>query len=191
MVLSELNLNTHENEAYKTFAGDGQIELIKRALIASGDEELKYFEKAMSRYIELFVERCTYNVRPYDGIRELFEELKKKNIKICIFSNKQHDNVVSILNELFGENYFDFVLGQRDTHKKKPSGEGIDIILDNIKINMENCIYIGDTNTDMMTGKSYGLYTVGVTWGFRKMEELIEANADYIIDNPLELINMI
>jgi len=51
---------------------------------------------------------------------------------------------------------------------------------------MKNCIYIGDTNTDMLTGKNYGLYTIGVTWGFRKQQELIEANADYIIDNPLD-----
>lgn len=190
MVLSELGLEVHPNEAYKEFAGDGQVELVKRALIASGDTELQYFEKAMSRYIELFASKCTYNVVPYNGIRELFEELKKRDIKICIFSNKQHDNVVSILNELFGENYFDYVLGQKDSHKKKPSGEGIDIILENINVDKKNCIYIGDTNTDMMTGKNYGLYTVGVTWGFRKLEELIESNADYIIDNPLELISM-
>lgn len=191
MVLSEFALEVHPNDSYKEFAGDGQVELVKRALIASGDTELKYFEKAMSRYIELFASKCTYNVVPYDGIRELFEELKKRDIKICIFSNKQHDNVVSILNELFGENYFDYVLGQKDTHKKKPSGEGIDIILENINIDMKNCIYIGDTNTDMMTGKNYGLYTVGVTWGFRKQRELIEANADYIIDNPLDLVKII
>lgn len=191
MVLSELSLEIHPNDAYKEFAGDGQVELVKRALIASGDTELKYFEKAMSRYIELFASKCTYNVVPFDGIRELFEDLKKRDIKICIFSNKQHDNVVSILNELFGENYFDYVLGQKDTHKKKPSGEGIDIILENINIDMKNCIYIGDTNTDMMTGKNYGLYTVGVTWGFRKQQELIEANADYIIDNPLDLVKII
>lgn len=191
MVLEELGLKVHKLEEYKRFAGDGQIELIKRALKASGDLELIHFETAMARYIELFLDRCTYNVVPYDGIRELFEKLKERNIKLCIFSNKEHKNVVDILDKLFGEGYFDFVLGQGPNHKKKPSREGLDIILKEINEDYRNCIYIGDTNTDMQTGKNYGMYTIGVTWGFRTMDELVEANADYIIDNPLELINIV
>lgn len=191
IVLSELGFKEHELDKYNGFAGDGQIELIKRSLRAAGDTELKNFEKAMSRYIELFADRCTYNVSPYDGIRELFDKLKEKNIKICIFSNKEHKNVVKILNELFGEEYFDCVLGQRPDHRKKPSREGIDIILNEINVDYNNCIYIGDTNTDMQTGKGSGMYTVGVTWGFRTKDELVMANADYIIDNPLEMLNIV
>lgn len=191
MVLKEIGLPVHNIPEYKKFAGDGQIELIKRALIASGDDNLDNFEKAMARYIELFADRCTYKVKPYEEIRELFEKLKKRNIKICIFSNKEHKNVEDILDKIFGEGYFDFVLGQGPGHKKKPSGEGIDIILNGINEKYDNCIYIGDTNTDMQTGKNYGLYTVGVTWGFRTKEELICANADYVIDKALELINII
>ncbi len=195
MVLEELNLPVHSMSDYKNFVGDGQIELIKRALIAAGDDkrdgEPIHFDAAMKRYIELFKDRCTYMVKPYEGIRELFAELKKRKIKICIFSNKQHDNVLSILNMLFGENYFDMILGQRDDHKKKPSGEGIDIILEHIDIAPGQCIYVGDTNTDMMTGKNYGLYTIGVTWGFRPRQELIAADADSIVDTPLELLEII
>lgn len=191
LVLEELNLPVHSMNDYKHFAGDGQIELIKRALAASGDEKLIHFDAAMNRYIELFKDRCTYRVEPYEGIRELFKEFKKRKIKICIFSNKQHDNVTGILDMLFGENYFDMVLGQREDHDKKPSGEGIDIILENIKEIPEHCIYVGDTNTDMMTGKNYGLYTIGVSWGFRSKQELIEANADNIVDTPMELIDII
>ncbi len=186
-VLKELGLKEHPIETFKTFAGDGQIELVKRALIASGDTELKYFEKAMQRYIELFKEGCTYNVKPYDGIRELFDYFKQNGIKIAIFSNKEHINVISILDLLFGENYFDAVLGQRPDHQKKPSGEGIDIILGKWSVSPENCIYVGDTNTDMLTGKNYGLYTIGVTWGFRTRQELIDANADCIAEHPLDI----
>ena len=191
MVLEEMHLKTQPISDYKHFAGDGQIELVKRALAAAGDEKLVKFEAAMNRYIELFEDRCTYKVEPYEGIREMLTELKNRKIKICIFSNKQHDNVTSILDKLFGENYFDMVLGQREDHVKKPSGEGIDIILDKIKVNPEYCIYVGDTNTDMMTGKNYGLYTIGVTWGFRTRQELIEANADTIVDKPAELIEIL
>lgn len=190
-VLKELGLKEHPMEAFKIFAGDGQIELVKRALRASGDSELKYFEKAMARYIELFKDGCTYNVKPYEGIRELFDYFKKNGIKIGIFSNKEHGNLLNILKLLFGENYFDAVLGQRDDHQKKPSGEGIDIILDEWSMSPQNCIYIGDTSTDMLTGKNYGLYTIGVTWGFRTIQELTESNADCTVDTPLEIIEIV
>ena len=54
-------------------------------------------------------------------------------------------------------------------------------------VSPENCIYVGDTNTDMLTGKNYGLYTIGVTWGFRTGQELIDANADCIAEHPLDI----
>lgn len=190
-VLEENNLKTHDMEDYKRFVGDGQIELIRRALRASGDEELSNFQKVVDRYIELFETGCTYNVKPYEGMIELLNNLKERNIKIAIFSNKQHENVISIINEIFGKNYCDMVLGQREDHDRKPCGKGIDIILNEISTEPENCIYVGDTGTDMKTGKDYGLYTIGVTWGFRKVSELIAGKADSIVNKPMEIADII
>ena len=51
----------------------------------------------------------------------------------------------------------------------------------------EECLYFGDTNTDMMTGHNAGLYTVGVTWGFRPRAELEEYKADCIIDSAADI----
>ena len=190
-VLEEMGLQQNPEENYKQYAGDGQIELIKRALIAAGDTELKTFDKAMNQYIQLFETGCTYEVKPYEGICELFEELKTNDIKIIIFSNKANENVCSVLDDIFGKHYFDFVLGQRDDYKRKPSKEGIDIILKEIDLKPEQCLYIGDTSTDMQTGKGGGLYTIGVTWGFREKEELLGFGADKIINHPLELLDLI
>lgn len=190
-VLKELGLKPHPEENYKTYAGDGQIELIKRALEAAGDTGRKMFDQAMARYIELFKTGCTYEVRPYPEIRELLEELKKNNIKIAVFSNKEHDNVCSILRELFGEGYFDFILGQRPDHEKKPNSGGIDIILRAMDVDSNQCLYIGDTSTDMKTGTGASLFTVGVTWGFREEKELRDSGAHTIIHHPLELLQYI
>ena len=129
-VLKKNGFRTHSIEDYKVFAGDGQTELVKRALVASGDSELTHFDEILKQYIELFIEGCNYKVKPYDGIVELFEKLKKRNIKIAVFSNKAHTNVTSILDNIFGENFFDAVLGQREGFPKKPDGKGIDILLE-------------------------------------------------------------
>lgn len=178
-------------ERYKYFAGDGQIELIKRCVIASGDTYLTNFYKVLREYIKLFEKDCIYEVKPYDGITELTCWLKANNIKIAVLTNKQHDNALYVLNSVFGENYFDFILGQDDTHEKKPSRTGVDIILRKMNVKEDECIYIGDTNTDMKTGKNAGLFTVGVTWGFRDYEELKKGNPQAIIDSPLQLRNII
>lgn len=190
-VLKKNGFRTHSIEDYKVFAGDGQTELVKRALVASGDSELTHFDEILKQYIELFIEGCNYKVKPYDGIVELFEKLKKRNIKIAVFSNKAHTNVTSILDNIFGENFFDAVLGQREGFPKKPDGKGIDILLEEMGIDKEKCLYAGDTSTDMLTGKGYGLFTIGVSWGFRTVEELISHNADIIVNHPLEIIDVI
>lgn len=186
-VLKELGLKPHPEENYKAYAGDGQIELIKRALKAAGDTGRNMFDVAMARYIELFKTGCTYEVRPYPGIRELLEELKKNNVKIAVFSNKEHDNVCSVLTELFGEGYFDFILGQRPDHERKPSSGGIDIILKSMDVEPDQCLYVGDTSTDMKTGNGASLFTIGVTWGFREEKELRDSGAHAIIHHPPEL----
>ena len=191
MVLEELGLGIHSMEEYKSFAGDGQFELIRRSLRASGDTELLHYEQAIKRYTELFKERCHYQVKPFEGIRELFASLRADGKKIAIFSNKRQENVESILKKQFEAGYFDAVLGQRDDYRKKPSAEGIDIILSALGVEEKDCLYIGDTNTDMMTGKNAGLYTIGVLWGFRSEEELVKAGADYLVSEPKEIMDLL
>ena len=50
--------------------------------------------------------------------------------------------------------------------KKKPSPEGVEALLEELGISKEECLYLGDTNTDMETGQAAQVDTVGVTWGF-------------------------
>jgi phosphoglycolate phosphatase len=91
---------------------------------------------------------------------------------------------------VFGKDYFDIIMGQSRHINRKPSPDGALIIADELGLLTNECIYIGDTNTDMITGKSANMFTVGVTWGFRERQELEEHNADYIIDSPLELLEI-
>jgi phosphoglycolate phosphatase len=60
-------------------------------------------------------------------------------------------------------------------------------ILDRFGAAKEECLYFGDTNTDMMTGRNAGVTTVGVTWGFRPRSELEQYGADIIIDSAEEI----
>ena len=54
----------------------------------------------------------------------------------------------------------------------------------------EECLYIGDTGTDMKTGTAAGMYTAGVLWGFRGREELEAAGADALAAEPPEILDL-
>lgn len=190
-VLKQHGLKTHDISEYKHFVGDGQFELIKRALRASGDEDLVNYDSCMSMYVKLFEKGCTNGVKAYDGIKLVLDEIKSRGIYIATLSNKRHENVVSVINKVYGEGYFDVVLGQMDSYPKKPAPDGAFIVADKMKVEYNKCLYIGDTNTDMETGNNANMDTVGVTWGFRDREELKASNAKYVVDNPAELLEIL
>jgi phosphoglycolate phosphatase len=55
----------------------------------------------------------------------------------------------------------------------------------------EKILYLGDTNTDMQTAHAAGMYSVGVSWGFRPRKELEDSGAGFIIDYPTDLLKEI
>ena len=189
--IGEFGFGPYTKEQYKYFVGDGADTLIERCLEAGGDKGLAYFDRAFVEYQKIFQEYCMYRVVPYDGIRELLAELKERGIKIAVLSNKPHERTKDVIYTLFGEGYFDVVQGQIAGVEKKPSPAGVFCILEQLKLTADEILYLGDTGTDMQTGKSAGAVTIGALWGFREREELLENHADYVIEKPLELLQYV
>lgn len=191
LTLKNYNLEPIDEEHTKLFVGDGAEELVKRVLIYRGDKKLNLYKSAINEYIKLFKKYSLYNVTAYDGIKNLLKYLKEKNIYISVLSNKPHERAIENVEKIFGKDYFNFILGAKENIQLKPNPQGVFIILDKFNIKNEQCLYFGDTNTDMKTGIAAGVETVGVTWGFRKRKELEEFKPKYIIDRPEEIIPFI
>ncbi|MBO4976297.1 MAG: HAD family hydrolase [Lachnospiraceae bacterium] len=191
LAVEPLGMGPFTSQQYKYFVGDGAANLIKRCLAAGGDAELTHFDEAFARYREIFKENCMYEVKPYDGIRELLAELKNRGLKIAVLSNKPHAETINVIETLFGKGYFDIIQGQKPDVPIKPSPEGVFRILEQLQMTSEEILYLGDTCTDMQTGKSAGAFTVGALWGFRDRQELEENHADAIVAHPLELLQYV
>lgn len=187
--LGRFGFGPYTVEQYKYFVGDGAAVLVERCLEAGGDKEHVHFEEAYAEYQKVFEQYCMYRVKPYEGIRELLSALRERGIKLAVLSNKPHKRTEEVIHEIFGEDCFDIVLGQREGIQRKPSPEGVFYILNQLGLTAEEILYLGDTGTDMQTGKSAGAFTVGALWGFRTKEELEENHADAIIENPLKLLD--
>ena len=82
------------------------------------------------------------------------------------------------------------IQGLKPGMKRKPAPDNAWMIAERFGIKPESCMYIGDTNTDMQTGKAAGMFTIGVLWGFRDRKELEENHADRIIEKPEEILQL-
>lgn len=179
-----------EEEQYKLFLGEGSAKLVHRLLDSQGEDTAENFEKVHLMYNKTYDEDYLYLCKPYDGIVELIEELKKQQYTVAVLSNKPHSTTVKIIEALFGKGTFTKIYGQREGIPLKPDSQALQSILDELKLSKDECVYVGDTKTDMLTGKNADVYTVGVLWGFRDRAELEEYHADYIISSPKELLEI-
>lgn len=189
--LEGVGLEKRSIEEYKYFAGDGAATLVRRMLVASGDTECKLFDKAYNLYRKQFAIDCTYKVKIYDGIMEMVKQMKEKGMKLAVLSNKPHARAVEVVYKFFGEGLFDIVQGQVDGVAKKPDPQGAILIAKKLGVETNECLYVGDTDVDMKTGKSADMFTVGVLWGFRDEEELRTNGADKIVSKPSEIVKLL
>ena len=189
-VLEEFGLPQVEMELFKIFVGDGVHRLIVRTLrhVGAGEELV---EPVMERYMERFREECLYQVKAYEGIPETLAALRAKGLPMAVLSNKPHENTEKVVYTLFGENLFSLVRGQSPGVPRKPDPLGALLEAETLGVKPEECLYIGDTATDMQTGNRAGMKTVGVLWGFRSREELEESHAAHIIGKPQELLDLL
>lgn len=191
LTLKQYALGPVDEEHTKIFVGDGYRMLLERALIYCGDKELLHLEDALKTYNEFFKTNCLYRIEVYDGIKPLLSYLKSAGIKTAVLSNKAHERTVENIESVFGIDCFDLISGEKAGVNRKPDPAGALCTAAELGVSPVNCLYLGDTDTDMKTGIAAGMDTVGVTWGFRGREELEEYHPKYIADKPEEVIEII
>ncbi len=189
--LEAFSLSAYDKEKYKYMVGNGAKILVKRMLENQNAYSEELWEKVYTYYNKIYDEDFLYLTSAYDGIKELLSFLKESGMKIGSLSNKPHYPTTMILESIFEKDTFDEKFGQREAYPIKPDPTVIFEMLEKWNIKPEECIYIGDTKTDMKTGKNAGAFTIGVLWGFRDKKELVENGADFIAEKPSDIIDFI
>ena len=179
---------THEIADYPKLVGNGINRLIERAL-----PEQHRNEETVLRLREYFVpyydiHNCDLT-RPYDGIPELLQTLKATGHTLAVASNKYQAATEKIVEHFF-PNTFDVVFGERIGVPRKPNPQIVYDILSTVSDNSDT-IYVGDSFVDANTAQAAGTKLVLCTWGFCTKEQLTTANPNYMINHPLELIDLL
>ncbi len=190
LTLEHFGFEPIEEKKYNYFAGNGAKLLIERTLAHAGADLEKYFEKAFEYYNCEYNKNTTRGTKPFKGICELLDEMKRRGIKTFVLSNKPDFAAKSVIDSFLGDK-IDATYGATQGVALKPSTEGLEKIMKEYSVSKSECLYIGDTDVDMQTGKNAGLFTIGVLWGFRDEEELMANGADLIVSNPVEISDYI
>lgn len=186
-ILKEYGYPTHPLDSYRYFVGNGIRMLLERALTPEARDSAP-LERIYQDFLAYYAVHKMDKTSVYDGIMELLLELQKRNIKIAVASNKAHEAMPELMNHYFPQISFSAVLGNRQGSPIKPAP---DIVYDILKIthsNAQNTLYVGDTATDMQTATNAGLRKIGVLWGFRTLEELVQSGADFIAKVPIDIL---
>ncbi len=189
LVLERNGYPTHTLEEYKYFIGDGVDKLVRRALPPDVPEaETNKFISVMR---EEYRKHYNEKTRTYKGIPEMLESLVARGLKLAILSNKPHDLTQEVVSRILPHWRFNQVLGAKPQIPKKPDPTGALEIAVDLNILPEEVLYLGDTDTDMKTANSAGMYPVGALWGFRTADELSAAGAKALVENPMDLMRLL
>ncbi|OHB60263.1 MAG: hypothetical protein A2167_02190 [Planctomycetes bacterium RBG_13_46_10] len=117
--------------------------------------------------------------------------IHKINFAKAVLSNKPDDFTKLMVAKLLPDFSFNIVRGSEPSTPRKPDPTAAIQIADELKIPPEQFIYVGDTDTDMQTANSAGMFAVGALWGFRSAEELLANGAKVLVKTPLEILTLL
>ena len=184
LTLAEFGFGEISLEQVKQYVGNGSLNYCRRALDYFGADTKALLEPVSRRYAELFQQHCGYRVEPYEGMREALAFLSSRGVKLAVLSNKPQSRTEDNIYGAFGRELFEAVRGERQGIPLKPDPSSLLALLRDLKAEPEECLYFGDTGTDMETGTRAGVHTIGVLWGFRERPELEQFHPEAVLDSP-------
>lgn len=172
----------------RTFVGNG-IRLLKERSVPEGTSK-ELIDKTFECFKTYYAVHCNDKTKTYPGVMDMLKELKKNGYKIAVLSNKAQYAVTKLC-DIYFNNLLDDAVGARENVAKKPSPDALYICAENNNINLNNVIYVGDSDVDVATANNAGVKGIAVTWGFRSRELLIKCGAENLADNTDELLQIL
>ena len=167
-------------EEVRAFVGNGARQLVRLSLPGkSTDPDI---EEALATYQAYYADHSQIKTRPYDGILEALEEIRK-DFPVAVVSNKPDVATKKLCKQYFGEDVF--ALGECADCPRKPAPDMLYRAM--AAIGVDRCVYVGDSEVDVITAGNTGVPCLSVVWGFRDKECLLENGATHICEDPRDL----
>ncbi|MFW5730473.1 MAG: HAD family hydrolase [Desulfonatronovibrionaceae bacterium] len=185
-MLSGRGWPVHPVKDYGFFVGNGMPMLVRRALPEHvQDEDL--IKKCIKEVREKYSRNWAVKTAPYPGVLKILDHLKQQDIPMAVLSNKPHQITLEAVRHFFPGSWFMRIQGAVPEKAIKPDPEPALELAAEMDRKPEQVYLLGDSNVDMLTASKAGMRALGAAWGFRGRQELLEAGAKYILENPLDL----
>ncbi len=165
----------------RSFVGNGARTLIRLALSEGTDPQ--WIDKVLEAYQPHYKAHCYDKTAPFPGILSALERLKGK-YALAIVSNKPDAATKALAQQYFPGLY---ALGETPDCPRKPAPDMVHRAM--AAMGVEKCIYVGDSEVDVLTARNAGVECLSVLWGFRNRDCLEQAGADHFCLDARELFD--
>ena len=166
-------------EEIRQFVGNGAERLIRLSL--PGKENDPLVAEALEQFRGYYAAHSQVKTCPYPGIVAALEALKKA-YPVAIVSNKPDIAVKPLCRDYFGDIY---ALGESDGCPRKPAPDMVYKAM--AEIGVDKCVYVGDSDVDVVTARNAGMPCLSVLWGFRDRACIESAGGKNFCDDPREM----
>ena len=175
-------------EQTRKLLGNGMKNLCYGSTPEGTPEEIR--QAVLADFREYYGIHCMDKTRPYEGIHEMFANLRGAGIHVVVLSNKG-DSAVQTLMDHYYSGELDGAYGERQGIRRKPWPDALQSIMEAEQVLPTETVYIGDSEVDIETGKNAGVDCIIVEWGFRSRDFRIEAGAEHLAADVPQLEQMI
>lgn len=170
-------------EQLRRAVGGGAENQIRRSLPQDAPPEA--VGQVLSTYKPYYTTHCQIKTRPYDGIPQALEALKGR-FPMAIVSNKPDPAVKALSGRMFPGLY---ALGEIPGCPRKPDPAMLRMAME--AIGVDRCIYVGDSEVDVITAKNAGCPCLSVLWGFRDRTDMEAVGGTHFCQTPGDLVPML
>ena len=185
LALERLGLPVPDREAMRVFVGPPLRDSFLRFGVKPED-----VEEAIAIYRSRYVPTGMFENTPYPGIADLLAKLKSKGYRLLVATAKPESMAVAILEKFELAPYFEMICGASMDDTRDSKDKVIAYVVEKLGT-AENAIMIGDTAYDVTGAAAHGIPTIGVSWGYGKVEDMQSAGAIAIADTTEQLLNML
>ena len=164
----------------RRFVGNGARWLMAQAVPEGGK-----VDAALAEFQRYYSANCQILTKPYDGVPEALRTLAEK-YPVAIVSNKPDTAVKPLCDQYFPGIY---ARGESADCPRKPAPDMVFKAME--ALGVSRCIYVGDSEVDVLTAKNAGVPCLSVLWGFRDREELEAIGGNIFCENPADLVSAI
>lgn len=182
--LKELGLPPRTRQEVRAFVGNGARRLMELSL--PGLPTDPGVDQALEAFQRIYGRICREHTAPYPGVLEALQQLRREGYPMAVVSNKPHFAVQELCDAHFS-GLMTACQGETPEIPRKPAPDMVRLAAKHLGRTPERCIYIGDSEVDVLTARNACMSCLSVTWGFRDEELLRQSGATNLISCPGEL----